>query len=164
MADVFSAFGSGMFSMDLILPFFLVLAIVYGALEISKTFTNKAVKAIIAVVFAFFAILNSQIVTLINNILPYAAMAFVVIFIVWIVLKPLRGERKDGRKTDPVLIVVVLILAMVFFARMQVTNSLPEYGFLTNSNLIWIVGLIAVVFIIWKVYGMGPSDGGGHAG
>ena len=38
-----------------ILPFFFTLALVYGSLEISKTFQNKGVKAIIAVVIAIFA-------------------------------------------------------------------------------------------------------------
>jgi glucan phosphoethanolaminetransferase (alkaline phosphatase superfamily) len=160
MTDIFSVLGGGMFSMEIILPFFLVLAIVYGALEISKVFTNKGVKAIIAVVFAFFTIMNSQVIAFINSILPYAAMIFVVIFIAWILLKPLRGG--SGRKgMDPVLIVVILVLVFVLLARMQATDYLPENSILANSNLLWIVGILVVAVVLWKVYKMGQAPAGG---
>jgi hypothetical protein len=156
MADIFSAFGGGMFSMELILPFMLVLAITYGALEVSKVFGNRAVKAIIAVVFAFFAIMNYQVVAFINSVLPYAAVFFVVIFLVWIVLKPLRGEKKPGQpERDPTLLIVVLVLVLVIVARLQTTGNLPSYGFFTSENLIWIIGLAILAFVIYKVYKMG---------
>jgi membrane-associated HD superfamily phosphohydrolase len=153
MADMFS-----MLSMETLLPFFLVLAITYGALEVSKVFANRGVKAIIAVVFAFFAILNSQVIAFINSILPYAAVFFVVIFLVWIVLKPLRGEKKPGDKgRDPVILVVILVLVLIVLARLQATGNLPSYGFFTSENLIWIVGLAIVAFVIYKVYKIGAQ-------
>jgi len=141
-------------SMELLLPFFLVLAIIYGALEVSKVFKNRAVNAIIAVVFAFFSIMNSQVVAFINSILPYAAGFFVVLFLVWIVLKPLRGGGKEGEKKDPVLLIVILVLILVILARMQTTDILPGSSLLSNSNLIWIIGIIIVAVILWKAYKM----------
>jgi len=152
MADMFS-----MLSMETLLPFFLVLAITYGALEVSKVFANRGVKAIIAVVFAFFAILNYQVVTFINSVLPYAAVFFVVIFLVWIVLKPLMGKKAEGEKRDPVIIVVILVLVLIILARLQATGDLPSYGFFTSENLIWIVGLAIVAFVIYKVYKIGAQ-------
>jgi hypothetical protein len=157
MADIFSSLGGGMFSMEILLPFFLVLAIVYGALEVSKVFSNKGVKAIIAVVFAFFSIMNPQVVAFINTILPYAAMIFVVIFIAWILIKPLRGG--SGKKMDPVLIIVILVLVMVLLARMQATDYLPESSILSNTNLIWVVGILVIGVILWKVYKMSQPEG-----
>jgi len=144
-------------SLELMLPFFLVLAITYGALEVSKVFANRAVKAILAVVFAFFAILNSQVVTFINSILPYAAVSFVVIFLIWIVLKPIRGDGKDKKGIDPVLIIVVLVLILVVLARLQMTDYFPSTSVLSNENIIWIVGIIIVAYILWKAFKMGPS-------
>lgn len=154
--DIFS----GMLSMELLLPFFLVLAIVYGALEVSKVFANRGVKAIIAVVFAFFAIMNTQVVAFINSILPYAAVFFVVLFLVWMVLKPIIGKKEGEKGKDPIIIVVVLVLILVILARLQTTGNLPSYGFFTSENLIWIVGIIVVAFILWKVYKIGAQGGG----
>lgn len=145
-------------SMEILLPFFLVLAIVYGALEVSKVFANRGVKAIIAVVFAFFAILNYQVVTFINSILPYAAGFFVVIFLIWIVLKPIRGSGGAGKKgMDPVLLIVILVLILILLARMQVTNYFPQSSILSNENLIWVIGIIIVAIVLYKVFKIGPT-------
>jgi len=152
MADIFS-----MLSMETLLPFMLVLAITYGALEVSKVFGNRAVKAIIAVVFAFFAIMNYQVVAFINSILPYAAVFFVVLFLIWMVLKPIIGKKEGDKGKDPVIVVVVLVLVLIIFARLQTTGNLPSYGFFTSENLIWIIGLAILAFVIYKVYRIGTQ-------
>ena len=54
---------------------------------------SRWLSALPAVVFAFFAIMNAQVVSFINMILPYAAGFFVILFLVWIILKPLRGGK-----------------------------------------------------------------------
>jgi len=147
-------------SMELLLPFFLVLAIVYGALEVSKVFKNRAVKGIIAVVFAFFSVTNTQVVSFINSILPYAAGFFVVIFLIWIVLKPIRGEKKEGekRRGDPVLVIIVLGLVLIILARLQSTNYFPSSSILSNENLIWIIGIIIVAVVLYKAYKIGAKE------
>ncbi len=148
-------FPFDLISMEILLPFFLVLAIIYGALEVSKVFKNRAVNGIIAVVFAFFSVMNSQVVSFINSILPYAAGFFVVLFLIWIVLKPLRGSGKEGKKGDPVLIIVILVLVLIILARMQTTDILPSSSLLSNTNLVWIIGILIVAVILWKAYKTG---------
>ena len=145
-------------SMEILLPFFLVLAIIYGALEVSKVFENRAVKGIIAAVFAFFAIMNSQVVSFINLIRPYAAGFFVIIFIIWMVLKPLRGWKGGG---DSTVLIVILVLILIIFTRLgSVGGYLPGYGFLADPNFIWLIGIIVMLVIIWKAYKMGSGGGG----
>ena len=147
-------------SFEVFLPFMLVLAIIYGALEVSKVFKNRAVKGIIAMVFAFFAVMNSQVVAFINAILPYAAAFFVVIFIIWIVLKPIRGEKKPGEQKNmdsAILLIVILVLVLVLLARMSVSDYWPESSLLSNSNLIWIIGIAIAAVILWKAYKIGSG-------
>ncbi|MCK5023334.1 MAG: hypothetical protein KAS04_04125 [Candidatus Aenigmarchaeota archaeon] len=145
------------FSLEIMLPFFLVLAIVFGALEVSQVFSNKAVKAIIAFVFAAFSVMNMQVVAMINFLLPYAAGFFVLFFLVWIILKPLRGKGGDGKgdKKDPLILIVVLVLVLVIMTRLGDTGYSYSLGFLANPNLLWIIGIVVVVFIIYKAYKMG---------
>lgn len=143
-------------SMELLLPFFLVLAIIYGALEVSKVFDNRAVKGIIAVVFAFFAIMNAQVVSLINVILPYAAGFFVVIFIIWMVIKPFRGRGGGGG--DPTVLIVILVLVVILLARLG-SEGYVQSNFLSDPNFLWIIGIVVVLVIIWKAYKMGKSEG-----
>jgi len=142
------------FSLEILLPFFLVLAIIYGALEVSRVFANRAVKAIIAIVFAFFSIMNYEVVMFINSILPYAAGFFVCLFLIWIILKPLKGAGGKGG-SDPVLIIVILVLILILLARMSVTDYWPESSIISNTNLIWIIALLILIVIIWKAYKMG---------
>ena len=146
---------NGFLSLDILLPFFLVLAIVYGALEVSKVFDNKAVKGIIAAVFAFFAIMNAQVVSFINTILPYAAGFFVIIFLVWIVLKPLRGKGVGGG--DATVLIVILILVLILLARLGSAGYIPGFSFLSDPNFLWLIGVIVVLVIIWKAYKMGSG-------
>jgi len=137
-------------SFEILLPFFLVLAIVYGALEVSRVFSNRAVKGIIAVVFAFFAVMNYEVVMFINYILPYAAGFFVIIFLIWIILKPL----KIGGGIDPLMFIVILALVLILLARL---NSLgyTEYTFLSDPNFLWLIGIVVVLVLIWKAYKIG---------
>jgi hypothetical protein len=151
MADIFS-----MLSMELLLPFFLVLAVVYGALEVSNIFRNRAVKAIIAAVFAFFSIMNSQVVSLINSILPYAAAFFVLLFLAWIVIKPFRGGGGQG-KIDPVIIVIILGLILILIARLASTGYISDNSILSNTNLLWIVGIAIALIIFYKVFKIGSG-------
>lgn len=148
-------FPFDLLSMELLLPFFLVLAIIYGALEVSKVFENRAVKGIIAVVFAFFAIMNAQVVSLINVILPYAAGFFVVIFIIWMVIKPFRGRGGGG---DSTVLIVILVLVVILLARLG-TEGYIQNNFLTDPNFLWIIGIVVVLVIIWKAYKMGSGGG-----
>ena len=148
-------FPFDLFSMEILLPFFLVLAIIYGALEVSKVFANRAVKGIIAAVFAFFAIMNVQVVSFINLILPYAAGFFVVLFLIWIVLKPFRGAGKGGG--DATVLIVILVLVLILLTRLGSTGYIPGSSFLSDPNLLWLIGIIVVLVIIWKAYKMGSG-------
>lgn len=147
----------GLLSFEILLPFLLVLAVVYGALGFSDVFKNRGVNAVISLVFAFFAIMNYQVVQFINQILPYAAGFFVVIFLVWIVLKPLRGDKKEGRKIDPVALIVILVLILIAFASLGSADYFPQLGFLQSENFLWGIGIIVVLVIIWKAYKMGSA-------
>ncbi len=149
-------FMNGFLSLDILLPFFLVLAIIYGALEVSKVFDNRAVKGIIAVVFAFFAIMNAQVVSFINTILPYAAGFFVILFLIWIVLKPFRGKGVGGG--DATVLIVILVLVLILLARLGSTGYIPGYTFLSDPNFLWLIGIIVVLVIIWKAYKMGKTE------
>ena len=140
-------------SIEILLPFFLVLAIVYGALEVSHIFRNKAVKGIIAVVFAFFSVMNYEVVMLINSLLPYAALFFIALFFFWFIKKPFSG----GGKSDPVLVIIILGLVLIFFARLIATENIPEYSFLANPNLLWAAGLVIILLILWKAYKTGSQ-------
>ena len=126
------------------LPFFLVLAIVYGALEVSKVFQNKGVKAIIAVVIAFFSISSPAVVEFLFSILPYAALFFIAFFFLGFISSFLKG--KEGEKKDVGLVLVVLALVLIFLASQQNIIAIGD------QNLVGVIVLLVVVLILYAGY------------
>jgi len=147
----------GLLSIDFLIPFFFIFAIIYGALEISGVFKNKAVKAIIAVALGFFAISNADVVSFIHLILPYAAVFFVVVFFIGFIAKPFRGRgRKEPGKRDPLMLLVVLGLLLIIFAQLA-TPSSPFYPdisstILGNESVLWTIGIAIVIFMFYYAY------------
>ena len=134
-------------SLETILPFILVVAIVYGAMETAGMFRNRAVKTIIAVVLGFFAITNYQIVQLINGMLPYAAIVFVVIFVAGYVRKSMSGGDKDNT-----MIIIIMALALLFIASLASSSS----GFMLYqyTEFLWLIGVVVVVAILYGAFKM----------
>lgn len=131
------------FDVNFILPFFFVLAIVYGGMEVSKVFSNKGVKAIIAVVIAFFASSSPEAVAIIFYILPYAAIFFIAFFFLGFILSLFKGEKKDVT-----LIVVALALILIFLAAQ---NSLEIIN-LQDQNFLAMIVLLVIALLLYGGY------------
>ncbi len=130
----------------LAMPFLFILAIVYGALEMSGVFRNKAVNAIIAIVISFFAISSSQFIEFIYSILPYAAILFVVVFFLGFITSPFRGKGREKKGMDYTLLAVVAGLVLIFLANQ------PGILNLQDSNLITLIGFIIIIIIFYAAY------------
>jgi len=134
-------------TMEMLLPFALVIAVVYGGLETSGIFRNKALKAIVSVVFGFFAITNYYIVQTINSLLPYAAIIFLLVFMVGFAKRSLSGNEKDNT-----MIIIIIALIMIFLAGLG--NSYGGFGLYQYNELLWIVGVVFVAAILFAAYRM----------
>ena len=98
--------------MSTIIPFLFVLAVVYGALEVSDIFKRKQVKLIISLCFAVVAMSTPLITGFIMGVLPYAILAFIVLFFVGFAMSFAKGGKEGGPR-DYVLIVIVLVLFLL---------------------------------------------------
>jgi hypothetical protein len=136
-------------SMETLLPFLLVIAVVYGALETSGMFKNRAIRSIIAVVLGFFAISNYQVTSTINSFLPYAALAFLVIFVAGYVRKSLGG--KESR--DNTMVIILMGLGLLFIASLFRGES--GFELYQYTEFLWIVGIVVVIAILYGAYKMG---------
>jgi len=138
--------------MTFILPFLFILALVYGALDISSVFRNKAVNALIAVVIAFFAVSNAGITEMIIGVMPWAALLFIAIFFVKFVLNAFK-PGKEGR--DYTLLLAMLALLGVFMASQGtelINDWLPSGSPISEENFILIIGIIVILGIIITAY------------
>ncbi len=134
------------FSLYTLLPFLLVLAIVYGAIETAGMFRNRALKAIISVVMAFFAISNSYVVNTIHSFLPYAAIFFILVFAVGFVKRSLAG----GKERDNTMIIIIIALVLLLVASI----ARAEGGLYEYSEFFWFIGVIAIISVLYAAYKM----------
>ena len=138
--------------MTFILPLVLVLAIVYGALDLSKVFRNKAVNGIIAVVIAFVAVSNAGIASFLISVMPIAAMLFIVIFFFKFIKSLFSGS---GGERDWTMLIILIGLAMVFMlsqGTQMVMDWLPSGFPVDENNFILIIGIVLIIVIFFVVY------------
>ena len=124
-----------------VLPFFFILALVYGSLEVSNVFKNKGVKAIIAVVLAFFAASSEVSSQFILLILPYAAFFFVGFFVLSFILTFFKNT--GGEKNLPLLLVVITFVVL-FFANQ---NSIGIIN-IEDQNFLGMIILLGIVILL----------------
>ena len=131
-----------------LLPFLFILAIVYGALEISKVFENKGVKAIISVVMAFFAMLSPGVTELVLFIIPYATMFFIAFFFLGFVLSFFKSEGKGGSGgKDYTLIIIVLGLFLLF-----ISSDYQDIVDIQDDNFVAMIVLLVIALIFLAAY------------
>jgi len=134
------------------MPFFLVLAVIYGSLEVAGVFKNRAVNIIIALVVGFFAIMNAEIVAFLELIIPYAAILFVVLFLIMFIKKSIGGIGGGGGTRDWTLIIVIIGLILLFLASQGmdlISNlNLP----ISAENIILIVAIVLIVAVFYAAY------------
>lgn len=141
-----------MFGIEQLLPFFFVLAVVYGALEVSKIFKSSGVKGIISVVIALFAVVSPGVAEFIYQVLPYAVIFFVVFFFIGFVRSFFKG--KEGEKRDYILPIIIGGLIIIFLSSQgdALKNLFPSAGFLSNDNFIVAVILVVILMILYAAY------------
>jgi hypothetical protein len=133
--------------METLLPFMLVVAIVYGGLETAGMFRNRAIRTIIAVVLGFFSITNYMIVQTINSLLPFAAIAFLLLFVLGFAKKSISSGEKDNT-----MIIIILALGLLFIA--SVANAPGGFGLYQYTEFLWLIGVVIIGAILYAAYRM----------
>lgn len=131
------------------IPFFFILAIVYGALEFGGVFKNKGVKFIISIAIAAISITNQQVIELLNIYMPYAGAFFIVVFFIGFIHKAFIQKTEKDYK----LIIIVLGLALIVFGRNQdlfrnLLGSLP----ISYDNFLIIAAVIIMIVLFHAAY------------
>ena len=138
-------------TMDFLIPFIFVLAIVFGALEMAGVFKNKAVHFIIAIVIAFFASSYQPFLAVLSNYLPYILWFFVAVFFIGFLLKILGLRKGEGDiQTTMIIYAVILfiLLAVGWTLADQVQLDLPIIGGTENVVVIITLVIIAIIFFL----------------
>lgn len=133
--------------------FLFIFAIVYAILTYAKVLGSiKHVNIIIALVIAFFSANYSPFVSGMINYMPIASILLVVVFFFMLVRK--LFEPKEGQKLDalPISLATGIALIIVGLLWDKIAPSVPG---LSSDNILWILGLSAVLIILYAGYRSG---------
>ncbi len=137
------------------IPFFFLLAIVYGGLEIGGVFKNRGVKIIISIAISAIGFASPDVVGLINQFIPYAAIFFIAVFFLGFIGKALKGKKPSK---DWPLVIVVVGLVLIFLARMgegfrDFFDQLP----ITYDNFVIIIAVVAFIALVYAAFRYSPT-------
>jgi hypothetical protein len=146
-----------------LIPFVFVLAIVFGVLELTKIFRNRAVNFLIAIAIAFFTISNATFVEILWSQFGIITAFFIIMFFITFTLKVfgLRGPKVPGqeKRTDEGLVVSGAILFLFLALGFMYSNLIPTLPYVgAGSNLIILVVLILILVIFWAAFRSGREQ------
>ncbi len=135
------------------IPFFFVLAIVFGALEFSGVFKKNGIKLVISLAVAAITVTNAQTIELINAFLPYTAILFVIVFFARFLQKSFASQKHDWP-----LIMVVVGLVVILFARFgESFRSFFDRGPVSYENFLIGAVILAALLLFWAAYKRGAK-------
>ena len=135
------------------IPFFFILAVVFGALEFSGVFKNKGIKFIIAIAIAFLGISNASFIQAINTYMPYAAMFFIVFFFIGFIMKFFKG--KGGNRDWPLIIIVVGLILILLVGMQGNLEPLFKNFPINYENFLIIMAVVLFLVALFAAYKYG---------
>ncbi len=144
-------------TMQFIIPFLFVLAIVFGVLQLVNVFKNKAVNAVIAIVIAFFASSYGPFSTLLWSQFGSITIFFIAMFFIAFVMQ-LFGFKKAKNPVEYASSMILhggilFILIAIGFMYSDLLPTLPYIG--GGGNILLLVAIIFILAIFWGAFRVG---------
>ena len=151
-------FGLGFGDQTMIAALF-ILAVVFGVLELSNVFKNRAVHFVISVAVAFFAASYQPLMQTIMSFLPNITWFFIVMFFIAFTLE-LFGVRKGGGGDIESMVVGGGVLLVLFSIGWMMLQYYPiEFPLIGGGeNLLLLMGIIFIISLFWSAMKLGAGQ------
>ncbi len=142
---------------EFMLPFMLVTGIMYGVFHYVKSknkdfvLNNHAI-AILSTVIGLFATNNASVRRFLFDWTPVFIILMILAFVFLFIQKLFQGQDKDYL---PVLI--LLMLTLVAISAYGINNFTKYFG-MDAENIMWAIGFIIFILIIWAAYSMSKNE------
>ncbi|MBI2565317.1 hypothetical protein HYV79_05040 [Candidatus Woesearchaeota archaeon] len=154
---------------DVIIPFALIFAIVFAILEKVDIFAGKKnINATIAIAIALLTIIphvtqvyppEYDVVSIINAFLPQAALVFVVLVVVMLMLGITTGTGQLAEKLGKSAPFIAVALVLFLLARAWYPLGGPMFTFLDDPQLIsFLVAVLVFGLVVFGVIGFGGGS------
>lgn len=154
---------------DVILPFLLIFAIVYGILEKTKIFgsTKKGdkeeakhnINTIVAFVIAALLIIQTSIVEILNSFLPRVALV-IIVALIFLILVGMSSNTSGALKGLPLGIAAILVVVGIIYAlgpSIEIPQSVKDIFFSFGIPIIVILLLLFLLFRNTEPHEDGPG-------
>ncbi|MBL7206032.1 MAG: hypothetical protein ISS36_00365 [Candidatus Aenigmarchaeota archaeon] len=132
----------------IMLPFIFILVIIFGGLKVGSPFDRK-INLVLAFIVAAFSVTSPVLIEFIHTVLPYAAIFFVVIFILSFFKKSMGGGDKDYT-----LPAIILAIVMIFVVSQAQKDTIIDLG---DTNLLATFVLVFIILILYLAYKRGEK-------
>ena len=141
-------------SAEILVPLAFSLAIIFGILEITRIFRNKAVNFIVAFTLSIFAVINSAFVSFLWANLVFVAAFFIIMFFIIFVYKVFGSGRKN---VDAIIMNGAILFVLLSLSYLYI-NSFPSVPFIGGGeNLILLIAIVLILSIFWAVFKTGSE-------
>lgn len=153
-------------TMQFMISFLFILAIVFGVLELASPIKNKAANLIIAVAIAFFATNYVPFFSILWSFLPSVTWFFIVMFFIVFSMEVFglrKGALTPGDQAEKMILNGVVLFILLSVGWMVIDEFPIELPFIGGGeNLIFLFGLIFTAMIFWAAFriGAGPHEEG----
>ena len=146
-------------SMQFIIPFLFILAIVFGVLQLASPIKNKAANLIIALAIAFFAASYGPFMNVLWNYLPSVTWFFIIMFFIVFIME-IFGLRGGKAAPPEKMILSGVVLFILLAVGWMVTDIYPvEFPLIGGGdNLIILFGVIFILMIFWGAFKVGSGE------
>lgn len=152
---------------DVLLPFLLIFAIVYGILEKVKLFEDRAdINAVIAFVIGMIVIGTSWVIGVLTGFLPWVGM-LTVVFLAAVILMGFFWKDIDAIGDTPVKYIAAIVILVVFAAVLLPMVLPPEFwssfqGAAGESafSIVDIGALVAILIVFFAIFYVAKSSSG----
>jgi asparagine N-glycosylation enzyme membrane subunit Stt3 len=157
-----SPFGFGDQS---IITFLFVLAVIFGVLELTNLFKNRAVNLLIALALSAFAAGQASFTNMLFSYLPGITGFFIVVFFIAFAFEILGvRKRAPGQDTFEGMAVGGVVLLLLFSVGWMLLKFFPiEVPVIGGQGLIFLIGLALIISLLWgalKAGGVAQTKGG----
>jgi len=146
----FITWFEGIGGFDIILPFLLVFAITFAILDNIKLLGDKKnINVIVAIIVAFFLIMQRDVVLIIQGFLPRISMLILTVIVFLLVIGAFGfGELGGAWKS---LSVIVAIVGVIWALGASVGWDVPALDYFTDQDIAILLILGVFILVIWFV-------------
>ncbi len=141
-----------------LIPFLFILAVVFGAVNVTNVFKNRGVNFLVALALAFFAASNTAFIEFLWSQFGNISIFFIAMFFVIFVLEVFGVRRKgkgDGADALVINSVILFVLLSIGYLYVDIFPSLPIIG--GGKNLLLLAFVLFIMIIFWSAYKAGES-------